>query len=577
MPARICVAAYSRRRFRGWTTGRKHALTFCIGALIGKASRVIAFYPDPSDPGAPVPPVNYRSVIGPRVSLRPAQPLLNQSKSAEPMTDHTQERTMKSSAKRPLDQRAIPLRRALVVCCTMLLTGCRTFSPDGGMGEVTAIVGGNLNKDIVKVSSPGDEILARDAVERLLRKPLTADAAVQIALLNNRGLQAAYNELGIAEAVCVANSRPPAPSFSFSYVSTALELDVERQIVASILALVTQPARTEIAADRFAQAQLQAALETLRVAAEARRAYYRAVAAQEIVSALTGFKSTAESSAELAKKLGETGALNELDQARQQVFYADVTTELAAARQQATIEREHLVRALGLWGYDLDFKLPAALPALPAKPKTRPTIEQDALDHRVDLQIARIEVEALARSYGLTRATRFINVLDASGISKTQKDKGSGEPHSNGGGFDVAFEVPIFDFGRPRLREAEQRYMQAVNLVAEGAINARSEAREAYRTYRSSYEISGHYQREVIPLRRTALDQAQLQFNSMLIDVFALVTEARQLITATVNGIESKRDFWLANTDLSVAVLGGGGLGSNGDSFLAAKAALAGQ
>jgi outer membrane protein TolC len=141
----------------------------------------------------------------------------------------------------------------------------------------------------------------------------------------------------------------------------------------------------------------------------------------------------------------------------------------------------------------------------------------------------------------------------------------------------VTFVVPIFDFGRPRLREAEQRYMQAVNLLAKGAIDARSEAREAYRTYRSSYEISGHYQSEVLPLRRTAFDQAQLQFNSMLIDVFALVTESRQLITATVNGIESKRDFWLAYTDLSVAVLGGGGIGSKGDSFLAAKAALAGQ
>ena len=235
------------------------------------------------------------------------------------------------------------------------------------------------------------------------------------------------------------------------------------------------------------------------------------------------------------------------------------------------------MRVMGLWGNDLDPKLPVSLPALSGKPRALPAIEQDAMDHRVDLQIARIEVEALAKSYGLTRATRFINVLDASGISKTQKDKGSGEPHSNGGGFDVTFVVPIFDFGRPRVVEAEQQYMQAVNLLAEAAVNARSEAREAYRTYRSAFEIAGHYQREVLPLRQTAFDQAQLQFNSMLIDVFALVTESRQLITATVNGIEAKRDFWLAQTDLSVAVLGGGGVGGKGDSFAGAQAALASQ
>jgi outer membrane protein TolC len=466
---------------------------------------------------------------------------------------------------------------AVIIGCAALLGGCKTFSPDAGMTPVAAIAGEYLNKDVVAVRAPEDDIWARQKVEGLLKTSLTADAAVQIPLLNNRGLQAAYNELGIAEAITVRASRPPAPSFSFSNVSTSLELDIERQIVASILGLVTQPARSRIAADRFAQAQLQAALETLRVAAETRRAYYRAVAAREIVAALTGFKTTAETSAELAKHLGETGALNTLDQARQQVFYADVTTELAAARQQATIELEQLVRLLGLWGYDLDFKLPNALPGLPAKPRSQPTIEQDAMDHRVDLQIARIEVEALAKSYGLTRATHFINVLDASGISKTQKDKGVGEPHSDGGGFDVTFEVPIFDFGRPRVREAEQRYMQAVNLLAEEAVNARSEARQAYRTYRSAYEITGHYQREVLPLRRTSFDQAQLQFNSMLIDVFALVTEARQLIAATVNGVEAKRDFWLAYTDLSVAVLGGGSIGAKGDSFSAAKAAMASQ
>jgi len=485
---------------------------------------------------------------------------------------------MRSISRSPMRRfLATGLRIGLFVGSAALLGGCQTFSPDGGMGPVAAIAGGYLKKDIVAVRSVDDDIQARQAVERLLKQTLTADAAVQVALLNNRGLQAAYNDLGIAEAVMVANSRPPAPSFSISYVSTALELDIERQIVASILGLVTQPARSRIAADRFAQAQLQAALETLRVAAETRRAYYRAVAANEVVATLTHFKSTAETSAELAKHLGETGALNELDQARQQAFYADVTIELAAARQQATIEREELVRQMGLWGYDLNFKLPSSLPGLPAKPLTLPTIEQDAMDHRVDLQMARIEIEALARSYGLTRATRFINVLDAAGISKTQKDKGSGEPHSDGGGFDVAFVVPIFDFGRPRVREAEQQYTQAVNLLAAAAVNARSEAREAYRTYRSAYEITGHFRREVLPLRQTAFDQAQLQFNSMLIDVFALVTESRQLITATVNGIEAKRDFWIAQTDLGVATVGGGGLSNKRDSFSAIKAALASQ
>jgi outer membrane protein TolC len=261
-----------------------------------------------------------------------------------------------------------PLGRALAIASALLLSACKTFSPDGGMSAVADVAGAGLNKDVVLVSSPEEAAYAQNRVTRLLKAPLSADAAVQIALLNNRGLQAAYNELGIAEAVFVASSRPPPPAFSISNVTTSLELDIERQIVVSILGLVTQPARSRIAADRFAQAQLQAALETLRVAVKTRRAFYRAVATRESVTALTQFKSAAEASAELAKHLGETGALNQLDQARQQVFYADLTAQFAAAQQQAMVEREQLVRLMGLWGNDLDFKLPTALPGLPAKP-----------------------------------------------------------------------------------------------------------------------------------------------------------------------------------------------------------------
>ncbi len=467
------------------------------------------------------------------------------------------------------------VRVAVVLGCAALLTGCKTLSPDGGMGPVAAIVGETLNKDVVAVRTQEDDMAVQRIVGGLLKKPLSADAAVQVALLNNRGLQAAYNELGIAEAIMVASSRPPNPTFAIDRVSTALELDIERQIVANILALVTQPARTRIAADRFAQAQLQAALETLRIAAETRRAYYRAVAAQEVVAALAQFKSAAEGAAELAKHLGETGALNQLDQARQQVFYADLTAELATARQQAMVEREQLVRLMGLWGNDLDFRLQGALPGLPAKPRTLRAAEQEAMDRRVDLQIARIDVEALAKSYGLTRATHFINVLDVSGISKTQKDTGA--PHSDGGGFAIEFQVPIFDFGHARVREAEQRYMQALNLLAEQAANARSEAREAYRSYRSTYDIAGHYQREVLPLRQIIFDQSQLQANAMLVDVFALLTEARERVAATVNAIEAKRNFWLAYTDLNAAMLGGSMGARGGSASSAAGADLASE
>jgi outer membrane protein TolC len=248
--------------------------------------------------------------------------------------------------------------------------------------------------------------------------------------------------------------------------------------------------------------------------------------------------------------------MTRLDRAREQVFYAELTAQLGVARQRADTDRERLIRAMGLSGADLDFRLPSALPRLQARPQALPRVEVEALRRRVDLQVARIETEALAKSYGLTNAVRFINLLDASGISKTVREPGG--PRFNEGGAGVEFQVPLFDFGEARVRQAEETYMQAVNRLTAKAVNVRSEAREAYRSYRAAYDIARQYQREVLPLRKIISDETLLRYNAMQIDVFALLAEARQRITSTIAAIESERNFWLASASLSAAISGGG-------------------
>lgn len=457
--------------------------------------------------------------------------------------------------------RPIPWRhgaRALLLSTTLLLPACATFSPDGGMSVPADIAGEHLRKDVVAIRTDDDAALARAKVDRLLTRTLNADAAVQIALLHNRGLQAAYNELGIAEAMRVQQSLPPSPSISISRLTGAAEIEVERQIAGNILALLTLPARTEIANERFRRAQLAAALETLRVAAEARKAFYRAVAARQHVGLLEQASSASATTAELAKRMGESGAMNKLDQSRQQLLHADLSTELARARQRASSERERLIRALGLSGNDLAFKIPATLPSLPRRAPALQAVEQRALDSRVDLQIAKSELDALAKSYGLTKASRFINVLEGGYLDKVTEERATGD-HKHQSGYELTLQVPIFDFGEARVREAEQTYRQAVNRLAQKAVNARSEAREAYRGYRASYDVAARYQRDVLPLRNVISEEMMLRYGAMQVDVFALLTEARQKIAANANAVEALRDFWLASTDLQSSLIGGAG------------------
>ena len=438
----------------------------------------------------------------------------------------------------------------------LLLSGCAAFSPDAGMSGVADVVSNTIRKDVIAVRSVEDGERADALVTQLLRRTLSVESAVQIALLNNRGLQAAYNELALAEADAIEQSLPPNPTFSLSRISGDGGFEFERQVVGDILALATLPFRSEIARRRFHEAQLRAALETLRLAADVRRAYYQAAGSSELAALLSDTKTTAETIAQLAEKLGQTGGLNKLDQAREQVFYAEITADLATARQQATSARERLARLLGVWGGQVDFKLPKALPALPRSPKSLPNIEVEAVGRRVDLQMARIELDLLAKALNLTEATRFVTLLDLAGISRKTKEP-EGAPFRQRG-FDLQLQIPIFDGGEVRVRQAAESYNIALNRLTEKAVNVRSEARDAYRVYRSTYDIAGNYQREVVPLRNIISDEAQLRYGSMQIDVFALLAEAKLRIAAQRASIDARRDFWLAHSDLQSVVDGGG-------------------
>ena len=449
-----------------------------------------------------------------------------------------------------------------------LLSSCTSFSSDQGMDAVSDMTKSALKADVSALSSDEDFDAAHQTVAVLLKRPLRADTAVQIALLNNRELQAAYNELGIAEAVRLRASLPSNPRFSVSRIAGSGAFEFEAQIVASILSLATLPARAEVASDRFRQAQLRAVEATLRTAFEARRAYFEAVASRQLVGFLAQAQSSAEAAVELAKRLGESGTMTKLDLARNKVFYAETSARLSAAQQRAAGSRERLIRALGLSGAELAFKLPSNLPALPSRAVSGTSIEVQAVRRRVDLQIARLDVVALAKTYGLTKTTRFINLLEMSEIDRRMQEPG-GQPATERG-VGVEFEVPIFDLGEVKVRETEATYQQAVNRLMAKAVSVRSEAREAYQQYRAAFDIARRYQRDVLPLRKTISEETLLRYNAMQIDVFSLLTESRERIASTIAAIEAQRDFWLADTNITSAILGGPAMADSTQSTTAA-------
>lgn len=206
-----------------------------------------------------------------------------------------------------------------------------------------------------------------------------------------------------------------------------------------------------------------------KVVADARRAYIRAVAAEQAARYAGHVEDSADAGAQLASRMRQAGNLSKLDEAREQAFRANAQVQAAKARQQALSAREKLTRTLGLRRGHTQYTLPDQLPDLP---KTRPAL----------------------------------NDLDA--------------------------------------------------FASRNHLEIRSEVRESYSAYMTSYDVAKHYRDEIVPLRKTISDELLLRYNGMLAGVFELLADAREQAAAMSGYVDSLEDYWLAETDVRQA-LGG--------------------
>jgi outer membrane protein TolC len=464
-----------------------------------------------------------------------------------------------------------PALTSLALALAAALAGCASFSPDGGFSTAEQQAKERLGKDLRWVRTEQDRQAVDQRVAELLAKSLGADDAVQIALLNNRGLQADFFELGITEAEVVQAGRLPNPGFTFARLRRGDEIELERGVHFNLARLLVMPLVRQVEERRFEQARQVAATKVLTLGADTRKAWINAVAAAETVRFTRKVMQAAEASAELARRMEQVGNFSKLQRAREQSFYADAALNLARAEQLQRASHERLTRLLGLWGEQAQFTLPERLPDLPKQADELPDIERIAITQRLDVQAAKLMAEQTARNLGLTRATRFVNVLEVGAVRNSSNEVPTQR------GWEIGFELPLFDWGDARVARSEAVYMQALNRAAETAINARSEVREAYGNYHSSYDIAKHHRDEILPVHQRIAEENVLRYNGMLIGVFELLADARAQVVGVNNYIDSLRDFWLARADLDMALVGKPSLSAPSGPATAAEAGAAGH
>ncbi len=442
----------------------------------------------------------------------------------------------------------------LMALAALGLEGCTAFSQDGGFTAVRDAAHRQLAKDIQWPRTPQERAKTDAQVAALLQRPLSVEDAVQIALLNNRALQAAFEELGISEADLVQAGRLPNPRFDLRHAGAAGQYDIEETVSLDVLSLLTMAYARDIEKQRFARTQSFVVLRAAQLAKDTRDAYYAAVAARASREYLQQVRAAAETGATLAQRMVAAGNWNRLDQAREQSIYLDAFQGFVHAELAEQAAREKLIGCLGLPGENTEAQLQLApmSPGLPASLENLPDVESVLLQNRLDLQLMRLRMDELRQRLKLTRSTRFVNVLD---VGATRVQQGSREaPYERG--YTITLEVPIFDGGSARVKRSAALYAQAVDRFTQAAIEARSQIRLAYANYRASFELAQQQRDEVLPLRNAAMQENLLRYNASQISIFELLSAARDQAAGLDGYIQRVRDFWIAKSQLDAALLG---------------------
>ena len=447
--------------------------------------------------------------------------------------------------------------RPAFVAAALLLTGCFGGDPQGAFDAgVSDPVAARLRGQRAVWRRGGPEEAQADATVRdLLRRPLTAQRAVQVALLNNRALQAEFAEIGISygEYVTAGTLKNPTLAASGRFPDRAgLVADWEAALTQDVLDAFLLPLRRRLAEQQLRATGLRVADETLRTVAEVQRAFYTYQARRQLIDRLQLIAETNGAAADFTQSLHTAGNVNDLDLVNQQAVYSQSKIDVVQARAQTLNDREAVNRLLGLDGVQASaWTASRTLPSIPGREPGARSLEDRAVLRRLDLQAARATLAAAERALALRVGTRYLPTGINLGVNTEREPEGE---RITGPTLDL--ELPIFNQGQGEIATLRARDLQARRLLEAKIIDVRSEVRAARATVAANRLLALSIKNTVLPQRQQALALTLQQYNGMLRGAYDLLTAKAAEAAAERSYIEAWRDYWIARTDLERAVGG---------------------
>lgn len=434
---------------------------------------------------------------------------------------------------------------ALAAAALTLLAGCASTSPAPAFQEVAQMVKERSGHKLSWTQGAALDKAVETAIDGWLQSELTADSAVQIALLGNPSLLSTFEDLSIAQADLVQAGLLRNPVLSGGLEGSSLFLGVEQ----AFLDIAMVPMRTRVATAELEATKLRVGDQVLALAAAVRAAFYQAQAAEQTRAMRKLVSEAADASAELARRQHEAGTMSDLALHAELALASQVRVQLVRAESEAVQAREGLTRLMGLWGARAGFRLAAKLPELPAEEVSLEKLESFAVEKRLDIAAERRQIQALDEALSLAGTFRWLGFVDV----EVRAAKERGERRISFGP-SASIELPVFDQKQAVIARLEASKRAAESRLRALSIEVRSEVRAARARVVTARALVTEYGAVLVPARERIVAFSQQSYDGMLIGVYELLLAKQSELLTYQEHIEALRDYWIARSDLERAV-----------------------
>jgi cobalt-zinc-cadmium efflux system outer membrane protein len=432
-----------------------------------------------------------------------------------------------------------------------VLTGCATSSIRGDVARVREL---SHVKALPRLAEARVETQPAEDTQQLLEKPIDANAAVRVALLNNRTLRARLRELGVERGELMQAGLLANPSLEAELMperDTRVELRAEYDIMSFVL----MPMHKRAAQHDLDSARLDAAGDVVELGYQVRTAFYALQATDQAYRMAQRALDALAAGRDAAQALLEAGNVAQLDASSQIAAFERARITVAQLELEVAQRKEAVQRLLGLHGELTQWSIATELEPAPEEPGLSEDLEARALKSNLDLASTKQRLEAIARRTGIARTEGWLPRIDVDVHSLIGNPEDSNRERVRWGG-GVGIDVPLFDRQQGTLRAREAEFDSWLERYQGMAIDIRSAARETSARLRSAHQRARQYQNVIVPAQNTVMEHTLLQYNAMQLGVFQLLEARRAQLDVALDYADTLREYWSAAAELDALLAG---------------------